>query len=78
MSNLWLLRPLLAISRQQIEQSAAQYQLNHIEDESNQDDSYDRNFLRLEIIPQPKTTLAKYCHHSSKKRRIVCRATTSD
>jgi tRNA(Ile)-lysidine synthase len=50
----WLLRPLLTISRQQIEQFAAQYRLSHIEDESNQDDSYDRNFLRLEIIPRLK------------------------
>ncbi|MGI2170606.1 tRNA lysidine(34) synthetase TilS [Shewanella sp. MF05960] len=50
----WLLRPLLDISRDQIEQFAVQYGVRHIEDESNQDDSYDRNFLRLEIIPRLK------------------------
>ncbi|AZG73933.1 tRNA lysidine(34) synthetase TilS [Shewanella livingstonensis] len=50
----WLVRPLLDISRDQIEQFALQQQVIHIEDESNQDDSYDRNFLRLDIIPRLK------------------------
>lgn len=48
------LRPLLDISREQIEAYAKQQGLVHIEDESNQDDKYDRNFLRLEIIPRLK------------------------
>ncbi|MGI2140386.1 tRNA lysidine(34) synthetase TilS [Shewanella baltica] len=48
------LRPLLDISREQIEVYAKQQGLVHIEDESNQDDKYDRNFLRLEIIPRLK------------------------
>ncbi|MFV0594182.1 tRNA lysidine(34) synthetase TilS [Shewanella sp.] len=47
-------RPLLDISREQIEAFAQTRQLVHIEDESNQDDKYDRNFLRLEIIPRLK------------------------
>ena len=45
------LRPLLTISRQEIEQYANQHQLSWIEDESNQDDHYDRNFLRLNVLP---------------------------
>ena len=45
------LRPLLTISRQEIEQYANQQQLTWIEDESNQDDHYDRNFLRLKVLP---------------------------
>ncbi|MGL4712994.1 MAG: tRNA lysidine(34) synthetase TilS [Shewanella sp.] len=48
------LRPLLDISRDQIEAYAKQQGLVHIEDESNQDDKYDRNFLRLDIIPRLK------------------------
>lgn len=47
-----LLRPLLTIRRQQIEQYASEQQIQWVEDESNQDDYYDRNFLRLKIIPQ--------------------------
>lgn len=45
------LRPLLAHSRQQIEAWAHQHQLTWIEDESNGDARYDRNFLRLEVMP---------------------------
>ncbi len=47
-------RPLLDISRSVIETFAKERQLPHIEDESNRDDKYDRNFLRLEIIPRLK------------------------
>ena len=44
-------RPLLNISRYQIECYAKLNQLYWIEDESNQDDRFDRNFLRLRILP---------------------------
>lgn len=47
----WLLRPLLDISRQQVEQFAVTHTIEHIEDESNLDNRFDRNFLRLEVIP---------------------------
>lgn len=46
-----LLRPLLSISRQIIEQYALEHQLSWIEDESNIDTSFDRNFLRQDIMP---------------------------
>ncbi|OCG45212.1 tRNA lysidine(34) synthetase TilS [Gilliamella sp. Choc4-2] len=49
------LRPLLTISRTQIEKYAQYHQLTWIEDESNQDDYYDRNFLRLNILPTLNT-----------------------
>ncbi|OCG21093.1 tRNA lysidine(34) synthetase TilS [Gilliamella sp. wkB108] len=45
------LRPLLTVTRQQIENYANKHQLTWIEDESNRDDHYDRNFLRLHILP---------------------------
>jgi len=45
------LRPLLSFSRQEIEKFAAQNALSWVEDPTNQDVSYDRNFLRKEIIP---------------------------
>ncbi|WP_227006706.1 tRNA lysidine(34) synthetase TilS [Shewanella donghaensis] len=47
----WIVRPLLDFTRQDIEAFAQQKQLCHIEDESNKDVQFDRNFLRLEIIP---------------------------
>ncbi|MCX2588161.1 MULTISPECIES: tRNA lysidine(34) synthetase TilS [Proteus] len=49
--NSYLLRPLLNITREQIEFYATEQELDWIEDESNQDDSYDRNFLRLRVMP---------------------------
>lgn len=45
------IRPLLTIGRQQIEHYASAYHLCWVEDESNQDDYYDRNFLRLNVLP---------------------------
>lgn len=47
-----LVRPLLAYSRQQLQRFASSFSLQWIEDESNADNSYDRNFLRNQIIPQ--------------------------
>lgn len=46
------LRPLLSQTRHQLESWAAEYALRWIEDDSNQDTRYDRNFLRQTIIPQ--------------------------
>jgi tRNA(Ile)-lysidine synthase len=46
-----LLRPLLNESRESLHQWALAHQLQWIEDESNQDDAYDRNFLRLRVVP---------------------------
>lgn len=47
----WHLRPLLQTSRAQLEAYAAAHQLRWIEDESNGDSRFDRNFLRLHILP---------------------------
>ncbi len=50
----WLLRPLLEVARTDIETYAQYHQIAHIEDESNQDNRFDRNFLRLDVIPTLK------------------------
>ncbi|MGK7285145.1 tRNA lysidine(34) synthetase TilS [Buttiauxella agrestis] len=47
-----LIRPLLGQTRKELEAWAQEHQLTWIEDESNLDDSYDRNFLRLQILPE--------------------------
>lgn len=44
-------RPLLEYSRRQLEAYADRYELNHITDPSNQDNGFDRNYLRNAIIP---------------------------
>lgn len=46
--TLW--RPLLAYSRTQIEQYAQLHKLSWVEDESNMDSDYRRNFLRHEVL----------------------------
>ena len=50
-NNQLLVRPLLDFSRQEIEAYAHKHQLRWVEDESNQDVDFDRNFLRHKIIP---------------------------
>jgi tRNA(Ile)-lysidine synthase len=46
------MRPFLKLSRADLLSYAKQCSLNWVEDESNKDDSYDRNFLRNQIIPR--------------------------
>ena len=46
-----LVRPLLDVSRHEIEQYAKTHALTWVEDESNSDTSFDRNFIRQEVIP---------------------------
>ena len=47
-----LLRPLLGCSRQTLESYAQRHALTWIDDDSNQDTRFDRNFLRLQVLPQ--------------------------
>ena len=46
-----LLRPFLDVSRTEIEAYASDAKLKWVEDESNQDIQYDRNFIRHELTP---------------------------
>lgn len=48
----WLLRPLLAISRDDVMQYARTHGLQWVDDPSNQDTRFDRNFLRADILPR--------------------------
>ncbi|PMH41086.1 tRNA lysidine(34) synthetase TilS [Vibrio sp. 10N.286.49.B3] len=46
-----MLRPLLHVSRHDIESYASEHNLDWVEDESNQDKRFDRNFIRHDISP---------------------------
>lgn len=48
----FLVRPLLGFTRAELESEAQKYQLEWVEDESNQNTDFDRNFLRHEVIPK--------------------------
>lgn len=50
----YVFRPLLKFPRKALTTYAKSQQLSWIEDESNQDDSFDRNFLRKHILPDLK------------------------
>lgn len=68
----YLLRPLLEISRQRIIEYARQHALQWMEDESNEDMRFDRNFLRNQVIPlirqrwpAASRTLARTASHTA-------------
>lgn len=46
-----LLRPLLGVSRQQLQQYATTHQLSWVEDDSNADMRFERNFIRSQVTP---------------------------
>ena len=55
-----ILRPLLGFTRPQLEDYAQKEKLNWITDESNEDNRYDRNFLRNEILPELRERWAHF------------------
>ena len=55
-----ILRPLLGFTRTQLENYAQKEKLNWITDESNEDNRYDRNFLRNEILPKLRERWAHF------------------
>jgi tRNA(Ile)-lysidine synthase len=65
-----LVRPLLAESRETLEAYSKQHQLDYIDDPSNQDLSFDRNFLRQQIFPQLKERWAGLDKAISRAARI--------
>jgi tRNA(Ile)-lysidine synthase len=48
----WLVRPLLDVSRTDLEKYAAEQGLVWLDDPSNDDQQFDRNFLRHEVLPR--------------------------
>lgn len=80
-----LLRPLLPISRENIVQYAQEHQLAWLEDESNADTRFDRNFLRKEILPQLKArwpnfndTVTRSAQHCQEAQRILDEVAAQD
>ena len=51
-ASTWLVRPLLSISRSDLKEYAAAHELTWIDDPSNEDRQFDRNYLRHEVMPR--------------------------
>lgn len=73
-----VLRPLLHCSRREILDYAAAHRLQWIEDESNADDSYPRNFLRHRLLPllenkfpAYRDTLARSAQHFAEASSLL-------
>ncbi|MDR3323717.1 MAG: tRNA lysidine(34) synthetase TilS, partial [Zoogloeaceae bacterium] len=80
-----LLRPLLECDAGEIAAHAARQQLAWVEDESNQDERYDRNFLRHAILPPLKTrfsavetTLARAAGHFAEAGTLLAELAALD
>jgi len=73
-----LLRPLLDVARAELEAYAQLHGLQWVDDESNADDSYPRNFLRHRVLPlleqrfpACRTTLARSAHHFAEAAELA-------
>jgi tRNA(Ile)-lysidine synthase len=73
-----LLRPLLPVTRQQLEQYARARRLDWSEDPSNADERFDRNYLRLAVIPLIRrrwpaaaATVSRSAAHLAEARRLL-------
>ncbi len=80
-----MLRPLLQVSKQAINAYALKHNLTWIEDPSNQDTVYDRNFLRKEIIPALKTrwpsldkTVSRSAAHCAQSEEFISSMAKAD
>jgi tRNA(Ile)-lysidine synthase len=79
------IRPLLDQSRGGLDHYAQQYQLDFIEDPSNQDQRYDRNFFRHAIIPRLKkrwmsmsAVLARVAQHQAEAKSLLAEYIADD
>ena len=79
------LRPLLDVSRRTLSDYAQTHKLEWIEDESNQDTRFDRNFLRHQIFPlleqrfpAYRETLARSARHFAESSHLLSEVATSD
>ncbi|MFW0755620.1 tRNA lysidine(34) synthetase TilS [Pseudomonas sp. H11T01] len=73
-----LLRPLLDVSRAELEAYASEHQLSWIEDPSNDDRQFSRNYLRHRVFPvlterwpQAVTTIARSAAHLSEAQGLL-------
>jgi tRNA(Ile)-lysidine synthase len=81
----WHVRPLLTVSRDALQAYAQQHDLHWVDDESNFDTGFDRNFLRHEILPALKqrfpaaaATLSRSAQHCAEAAQLLAEAAAVD
>jgi len=74
----WLARPLLEFTRAELLQYAKQHNLNWVEDESNADLRFDRNYIRHQLMPlieqrwpASSRTLARTARHCAEAQQLI-------
>ena len=74
----WLARPLLPVSRASLESWARERKLPWIEDESNADERFDRNYLRRQLLPSIKArwpgagrAVSRSARHAAEAQRLL-------
>lgn len=85
LQDVWLVRPLLEISRAEIIQYAQAQQLHWIEDETNQHTHFDRNYVRKNILPTLQNrwpsaarTLARSAKHCASAAELIAELASGD
>ncbi|WP_041711812.1 tRNA lysidine(34) synthetase TilS [Pseudomonas sp. ATCC 13867] len=80
-----LLRPLLGVSRNELERYARSHGLSWVEDPSNASDDYDRNFLRNQLLPliarrwpAAGETIARSAEHLAEAEGLLTELAQSD
>lgn len=71
-----LLRPMLTVSREEIEEYARKVELNWVEDESNADTRFDRNYCRHSVLPLLANRWPEYRASLSKSMQLLQEAST--
>jgi tRNA(Ile)-lysidine synthase len=74
--NGWLARPMLSFTRDSLQDYATQHELSWIEDPSNSDRSFDRNFLRHEVLPKLESRWPELTKRLYRSSRIAGEAAT--
>ena len=67
-------RPLLEVGREELQRFAEEHNLEWIKDQSNQDTTFDRNFLRKEILPAIESRWPNYRSSWSKSLQLIAEA----
>ncbi len=84
-ANLVMARPLLAVSRADLEQYTTRHQITFVEDESNADPRYARNALRHQVMPALAASFpgfqqrfARSAQHAQSAQRLLNSMATQD